>query len=157
MQTERAKLPVVYHENVLCLLVQKPDVLFTYWDLSPGHLEIIDRQKKLILCLYKEGFLDKKIDLPPFTNSWYFRQVEPGCVYFCELGIDGGNDAFIPLLRSGSISTPRLAVIEEESWETGRVDVYDAAKPLPEGGKDNRTTDIFSSISLYMGYKENGQ
>lgn len=157
MQTESSKLPVVYHENVLCLLVQKPDVLFAYWDLSPGHLEVVGRQKKLILCLYKEGSRNKKIDLPPFSNNWYFRQVEPGCEYFCELGIDGGDDTFIPILRSGSMNTPRLAAIEEEIWETGRVDVYDAARPLPGGGKDDGTSDIFSSISLYMGYRENGQ
>jgi hypothetical protein len=125
-------LPVVYHENILRLMVQEPDTVFAYWDLSPGHIQAISGHEELFLCLYKESQLDQKVGLPPFTNNWYFRQVEPGRAYYCELGFQNPEGTFIFLLRSNQVNTPRLVPVEEEGWETGLVTVDVATLPPRE-------------------------
>lgn len=147
-------LPVVYHENVLFLMVQQPDVIFAYWDMSSGHLQTIGDQKQLILCLYKNNQLNRKIALPPFTNNWYFRDVEPDHVYFCELGFSGAGfgNTFIPLLRSNRVTTPRITPGEEDKWETRRVTVaVDASLSEPE--ERYKVKDLVNSQAFYMGFQ----
>ncbi|MEW6424396.1 MAG: DUF4912 domain-containing protein [Bacillota bacterium] len=153
MPTGEAELPAVYHENVLCLMVQEPAVVFAYWDLSFGHVQAVREHKDLLLCLYKSSQLIHKINLPPFTNNWYFRNVEPGSEYFCELGFQIAGGTFFPLLRSNRVNTPGLAPAEEESAEAARVTVPDLAAPLSEQEKSYQVADLFDSLAFYMGFQ----
>lgn len=125
-------LPI--RENALYLLVQSPRVIFAYWDLSEGHIKTINEHGDLYLQLHtlgaknsppeesalEESTLYEEVKVP-FTNRWYFHSLEPGNLYFCELGIKQ-NGMFYPLLRSNRVQTPRLTQVEMAvDWETTTV------------------------------------
>lgn len=146
-------LPSVYHENVLCLMVQEPDAVFAYWDLSFGHIQAIGDEKELVLCLYKDSQLYHKVTLPPFTNNWYFRKVEPGFRYYCELGFQGAGGTFYPLLRSNRVDTPGSGpAVEEEAEEAGRAAGPDFAAPLAGQAESYKTADLIRGMAFYMGF-----
>lgn len=145
---EIAELPEVYRENVLRLMVQGPRVIYAYWDLSPGHLRAAG-EKPLVLCLYEDSRLVRKIILPPFTTNWYFRDVEPGFGYRCELGYEGAGGVFLPFLRSNPVNTPDLAPPEEPRREEGF-----AAEPGAAGrGREEslKTGEVIGTMAFYMG------
>ncbi|MCL6557253.1 MAG: DUF4912 domain-containing protein [Firmicutes bacterium] len=145
---EIAELPEVYRENVLRLMVQGPRVIYAYWDLSPGHLRAAG-EKPFVLYLYEEGRLVRKINLPPFTLSWYFRGVEPGSSYRCELGYEGEGGVFLPFLHSNPVNTPDLAPAEEPRRE-GEF----AAEPGASGRgreEDLKTGEVIGTMAFYMG------
>jgi hypothetical protein len=143
-----AGLPEAYGENVLRLMVQDPGAVFAYWELSPGHRQAAG-EKTLVLCLYKNHFLERKVSLPPLTDNWYFRDVEPGSGYYCELGFEGAGGTFFPLLRSNHVDTPFLVPPEEDR------PVPPEAEPeaVPAGPPEEnlKTGDLFGTMAFYMG------
>jgi hypothetical protein len=102
-------VPVEYNENALSLMVQSPTVLYTYWELSHGLKNTLSGKKKVQIRLNIEGDGVRQtydIDLP--EKSYYFNDVQPGLSYNCELGTLDDYDIFLPLLRSNTVSTPRV-------------------------------------------------
>lgn len=151
MPNGEAELPAVYHENLLCLMVQAPDVVFAYWDFSRGHLHTISGEKKLVLCLYQDRLLNHKVALPPFTHDWYFRDVQPGSAYYCELGFQGPGGTFFPLLRSNRVNTPGLSQAAEEDALAAAAIGLDFA-PLTAGpGRSYKKDDLMKEMAFYMG------
>jgi len=152
MPNEEAELPTAYQENVLCLMVQAPDVVFAYWDLSRGHIHSIGGEKKLVLCLYQDSLLNYKVTLPPFTNNWYFRDVQPGSSYYCELGFQGAGGTFFPLLRSNRVYTPGLGPAAEEDAKEAAAAGLDFA-PLTAGpARSYKKDDLIKEMAFYMGF-----
>ncbi len=152
MPTGEDELPVVYHENVLCIMVQAPDILFVYWDLSFGHIQALGGNHELILLLFQDNKLVHQIKLPPFTNNWYFRDVEPGSSYYCELGFQDAQGVFIPLLRSIRVDTPPLTIVEEKDWEADRAAGKGDAAPMFGEGKSYQAADLLREMAFYMGF-----
>lgn len=157
MPIGEAELPAVYHENVLCLMVQAPDVVFAYWDLSWGHIQSIGSEKELVLCLYKESLLSHKVTLPPFTNNWYFRNVEPGFLYYCELGFQGAGGTFFPLLRSNRVNTPGPGPAAEAEAKEGAAAGPDFAALLTGPAQSYKKDDLFKEMAFYMGFPRSAE
>ena len=158
MPVGETELPAVYHENVLCLMVQAPDVVFAYWDLSLGHIRSIGGEKELVLCLYKDNLLNHKVTLPPLTNNWYFRNVEPGFLYYCELGFSGAGGTFFPLLRSNRVNTPGSGPAAEEAAEgPGRAAGPDFAALLTGQAQSYQKEELLREMAFYMGFPRSGE
>ena len=118
---DNIKLPATYNEDVMTLLVQGPDTVYVYWDLSEHHWAIINRHDRAMLKLYRfagpdadtaQRLLVQEVFTPPFGSSWYFYKVRPDEGYFCEIGYLHENGDFLPMLRSNHVHTPALPVIE---------------------------------------------
>ncbi|MDA8336126.1 MAG: DUF4912 domain-containing protein [Peptococcaceae bacterium] len=102
-----------YNENVLVLLVQNPNVVFTYLELSENFWGVLMEHGQPVLRLYDvtggvapDGRPQAEVVLPPFTANWYFRDLTPGRTYTSEFGWRDGRGLFVSLLRSNPASTP---------------------------------------------------
>jgi hypothetical protein len=131
-------LPPDYHENALFLLVQSPQVLYVYWELSPGLKESFEEKEKVQIRLNMEGrgpFYTTDIDMD--QKSFYFSEVEPGFAYNCEIGIINHENLFYPLLRSNSVSTPLDRPAKGQSFAEAPPNSLPSSSSwsLPKGGK----------------------
>jgi hypothetical protein len=103
----------------MTLLVQGPDTVYVYWDLSEHQWAIINRHGRAMLKLYRyagadvdtaQRSLSQEVFIPPFGSSWYFYKVRPDEGYFCEIGYMHEDGEFLPVLRSNNVHTPALPV-----------------------------------------------
>lgn len=113
-------LPPSYNENIMTLLVQGPEVIFIYWELSECHWKVVQGHGDCYLRLYRPGEEKnggnspdpvEEVCLPPFAGNWYFNNIAPDHDYFCELGFKISG-SFLPILKSNIIHTPALPVNE---------------------------------------------
>jgi len=121
-------LPGRYGVDRLELMVQSPLRVFAYWELRD--LTILtalrgiadqDRRNFQLLLKWKEKDAARERWLDPgTTNNWWFDTL-PENRYQLELGLYWGEYGWLPLLASGELVTPRLALgpaSEEESPHT---------------------------------------
>ncbi len=100
-------LPAEYEENAFLLMVQSPNVLYSYWDLSPGLKSSLAGKEKLQIRLNREvDGTCSTYDIDFSKRDYYFSNVEPGLSYKCEIGIVNADKQFYPLLQSNSVVTP---------------------------------------------------
>ncbi len=110
-------LPKVYGDNVMTMMVQGPQVLFVYWEMSQSHWASVHAQNGFFMRLYQvsnsnyqERFLAAEVHLPPFADNWYFYDVFPNVRYEAELGYQEKEEGFVSVLRSNLVHTPSLPV-----------------------------------------------
>ncbi|MCQ2560167.1 MAG: DUF4912 domain-containing protein [Clostridia bacterium] len=112
--TEGSRLPGEYGENMMMLLVQAPQVLFVYWEMSKVNWKSICCPTYLRLYQlqgfdFEKNILLKEVMLPPFSDSWYFYEVQVEKHYVCEIGFKNEQE-FLSVLRSNIVLTPPLPV-----------------------------------------------
>ncbi|OAT81820.1 DUF4912 domain-containing protein [Desulfotomaculum copahuensis] len=164
MITENVCLPGAYQENTLVLLVQNPEVIFAYWELSNGQWLAVAGYGGLHLRLYEingngpgcwldgQGKLWTEINLPPFTSDWYFCDLSPGRSYCSELGYYGSDHVFYPILRSNRVQTPRVGLSSRPGEHAlVAVDLTVAAAPAQE----TATGQLPGSIDFYRRQEHN--
>ncbi|OAT79979.1 DUF4912 domain-containing protein [Desulfotomaculum copahuensis] len=143
MLGENAFLPDSYQENTMVLLVQNPAIIFAYWELSKGQRQALAGHGDLYLRLYElnggdcrphnGGKMRREINLPPFTQNWYFTSLTPARSYCSELGYYGAPRHFYPILRSNRVETPPDGPSTAISGgRTVSVDVAAGVKPVRE-------------------------
>ncbi|MGI6065653.1 MAG: DUF4912 domain-containing protein [Bacillota bacterium] len=126
------ELPSKYQESKLALLVQNPNCIFAYWELSDDHLENLHQQYgsewvngsarlKVFHATDAAGTSFHEIlqfDLPSQSNNYYIQVPYPGQSYFVELGKVLASGRYIMLLRSETVTTPRSTVstLLDENW-----------------------------------------
>jgi hypothetical protein len=109
------------HENIeqlpalpistLCLLPQKPGVLFAYWLLTAPPAPLADL--RLRLCRRPpQGAIEilEEVALPAMTSVWYFHipeHSEPG-EYLVHLGHYAGAGGFVTAIERGIARVPNL-------------------------------------------------
>ncbi|MGQ9558273.1 MAG: DUF4912 domain-containing protein [Desulfurispora sp.] len=102
-------------------MFQGPGTVFTYWELGPSLAGRLKPGDRLLLRLYRvEGAgscLLVEQELPPGTTDWYFHNLAPAAVYYCEIGIRE-EDLYLALLRSEPVATPPAPVAYGE-WLAG--------------------------------------
>ncbi|MDA8096726.1 MAG: DUF4912 domain-containing protein [Clostridia bacterium] len=114
-------LPPSYDGNTLVALVQGPGVVYVYWELSPEFWDLLTTGGEFALRLYQvsrnESVLLEEV-LPDWrTGNWYFRNVNDGVEYRCELGRREG-DRYYSYLSSEVVATPREEVVETVQRQT---------------------------------------
>lgn len=123
---DQEKIPPLradYNENVLVLLVQNPNVIFAYLEMSDHFWGALVGHGQPVLRLYdvtggasSSAEPVTEVDLPPFTANWYFHSLTPGRTYAGELGWRDRQGLFVSLLRSNPAATPA----NERAWTEGR-------------------------------------
>ncbi|GBF34474.1 hypothetical protein DCCM_3592 [Desulfocucumis palustris] len=120
---DKTYLPGSYNEDVMTLMVQGPDTVFVYWELSDSHWATVNKKGKAVLRLYRFSGRDaaagqqspvEEIQLPPFNTNWYFSGVGSDQDYYCEVGFLRNDGEFLPVLRSNPVHTPALPVTRFE-------------------------------------------
>lgn len=115
MPLNKLRIPQYYNENVLIMLVQKPDAVFAYWELSGHQWRALGNKDGLYLRLYScqaEGDPDsganvlEEVKLPVNCKNWYFNGLNPEMEYYTELGWKASDSLFMPILRSDPVVTP---------------------------------------------------
>lgn len=87
-------LPFRYNETVVKVLVQTPNILFVYWDISDSDKENYIKQygeyffndTKPVLIVYNDTMnYSFEVDINDFANSWYLHVPDSNCNYRVEL------------------------------------------------------------------------
>lgn len=102
--------------NLLHLMVQSPETLFCYWDMSTDYLsmatsELIDVNPGLHLRLLQqtanEPLIIEEFGIPGMLHngSAYFYGQTSFAAYYVELGLSY-HGGYFTLLRSHTVSTP---------------------------------------------------
>ena len=111
------RLPSRYGVDQLELMVQSPCRVFAYWELKEATLlaalqsvSVEDRPNFQLLLKWKEKDVATERCLDPGTTAnWWFDTL-PENRYQLELGLYWGEYGWLPLLASGELVTPRLAL-----------------------------------------------
>lgn len=118
--------PVSYADNRLVMMVRDPWMVFTYWEVAPGHEFLVkkaieeggSRPARYVLRVYDvterafEGDIPQRyfdINIDGLVGNWYVH-VEPLRSWQSEIGILAENGGFFCLARSNVVSTSRFGV-----------------------------------------------
>ena len=113
-------LPHGYGMDMVFLVAQDPNWLFTYWDIDisrhpggPCHLRVED----------EIGIVVQEIQVPFETRNWYVPVKESGKTYCVELGFYR-NRSWKPLARSIPVATPRDRLSESAQFHFATVPLH---------------------------------
>ena len=113
-------LPHGYGTDMVFLVAQDPNWLFTYWDIDitrhpggPCHLRVED----------EGGSIVQEIQVPFETRNWYVPVKESGKAYCVELGFYRGR-SWKTLARSISVATPRDRLSESAQFNFATVPLH---------------------------------
>jgi hypothetical protein len=131
---ETPELPESYGIDRVTLMVKDPDILFSYWELTPGLLAQKSGEKHtgeeyreaIKLNWPARSLFDMNFALLPVSfgsRRWYLRAPIPGLVYNVELGWLSEAGHFISLLRSEEAALP-------ETWEAARLRLEKLGEPI---------------------------
>ncbi|UNC93426.1 DUF4912 domain-containing protein [Candidatus Contubernalis alkaliaceticus] len=114
-------LPLEYGENVIEVLVQSPDCIYAYWELSREYKDMATRHFKTawshlslslrlyqVTCMPFDGRNEcryTEYTIESHCSSFYFSQTKAGKAYVVDLGVTN-QGKFLSLLRSKTIMTP---------------------------------------------------
>ncbi len=116
------------HGSRLGAMVQHPTCLFAYWEIEEADLAAVERalnarreSLSLALRVYRLGdggpegvsYVTMPVDLS--MGRYYVNDVEPGGLYWLEVGVQTEGQGFLRLLRSNIVETPPAAVSPGDS------------------------------------------
>lgn len=163
-------LPTFYDDNMIGFFPQGPGTIFVYWELSLELWEAVTEMGGAFIRLYRvlendnseyEYHLTSEIKPPPYTDNWYFDELDPGARYCFEVGGKLGDGSFLPVLKSETVITPpvpRFDVLPGQGTvavEAGnaREDYMRRTHP-EEAGKNMELAEVLTSMPFYMGYRK---
>lgn len=162
MPLKELRMPPNYNENVLILLVQKPETVFAYWELSAHQWNALANKGGLYLRLYAYpeeckpdtgSVMEEEVLLPINCSNWYFEGMLPEREYYTELGWKFADGLFIPILRSDPVVTPRNHPVV--TVLTGRPPAGQTVKLVGATGQVVLPVSIaIKSMVCYMGIKD---
>jgi hypothetical protein len=132
---EPRDLPLGYEQDRIILQVRDPWWIHAYWEVTGSTWERLRRESpadfargfKKVLRVYDishitftgdnaHRFFD--IEVTSEANNWYIDTQEPGRSWCVDLGLLFGDNRFITIVRSNTISTPLAGPswITDEEW-----------------------------------------
>jgi hypothetical protein len=157
---DRLELPQWYDENIMNMLAVKPTTAFLYWELAFGQWKAL-QQCILVLNLYEvpssldeecEPRLIRSLQLPPYTENWYFNDLQPARRYQAEIARKE-NERFYSIIKSNIVCVPPatpLATLQETKWRPIADQIVAAAGPARQPIKET-VQELTDSMSFYMG------
>jgi hypothetical protein len=113
-------IPDYYGHDRLVLLVQDPQHLFAYWELSGDSLDRARRQLSgkadpVLILLRDDGSEQRDIDL---SGGNYYLAVAPDQTYRAELALRGEDGRLVRIVASNEVHMPRAlpSVNNDEEW-----------------------------------------
>lgn len=163
-------LPQFYDDNLIGFFSQGPGVVYVYWELSGSQWEAVADLAGLVLIrLYRvvdgDGFdclylPVAEVEPPPGTGNWYFRGLDPGSAYSCEIGCRLPDGSFFSLIKSDQLTTPPVPRFGPTSGEKD-LPARTGAGPPETSAANTRAeitgpipglSEILVSMPFYMGY-----
>lgn len=159
-----------YDQNMIGFFPQGPGVVFVYWELSGSQWEVVVRLGGImILKVYRltgsgetdcENVPVREVELPPYTNSWYFNGLDPDSSYIADVGCRLPDGGFLSIVKSGKTTTPPVprfdAMPRLKVPAGGPVAKAPEKNPrVKEGdlpGKGISLGEVLESMPFYMGY-----
>lgn len=93
--SEYYDLPAKYEQTVVKILLQTPNTLFVYWDISEEDRNrykllygdsFFESTKPVLIITNKTMHYTFEVDINDFANSWYLHVNDAKCEYNIELG-----------------------------------------------------------------------
>ena len=113
-------VPPRYGDDRLVMLVQDPQHLFAYWEVSDACLEraraYLGHDGTPVLVLHApSGIEQREVDL---RGGNYYITVAPGQRYHAELALRGQDGTLAMLIKSNPVETPQLGPSDryDEEW-----------------------------------------
>ena len=109
---DRMELPKWYDDNRLTLMVVTPHSVFLYWELAFSQNRAA-QGRQLVARLFdlpreqpeQQPVLVKSEILPPFTENWYFNDLQPDRYYRAEMGWEE-QGVFYSIIKSNKVIIP---------------------------------------------------
>ncbi|MBF7083958.1 DUF4912 domain-containing protein [Desulfallas sp. Bu1-1] len=160
---DRMELPQWYDENLMIMLVVNPDTIYAYWELSFGQCKALNGWKP-VLKLYElppdkeaesEPRLIRTSPLPPFTDNWYFKNLQPQRRYQAEIGWEQDNH-FYTIIKSNIVDVPPaapVAVPGQVEWRAvaGIAPSQDNKIEYDYRSVEDAVQQLFNTMPFYMG------
>ena len=163
---DRMELPKWYDDNRLVLMVVTPYSVFLYWELAfsqnqdtEGH-QLAARLFELSMEKPSEQpTLIKREPLPPYTENWYFNDLQPDRYYRAEIGWEE-NGVFYSIIKSNVVNIPPANptyMSEPTKWQTlGRNPEPPITRPAQTTTLNTLTVnELLQDMSFYMGIHQN--
>ncbi len=124
-------LPHEYGRERIVLLPRDPHTVFAFWEVSERHLDAERKraggEARLCVRIFDVTGVpfDGKNEIAYFdqevyerVGSWYFNLDRPGRAFCADLGVRSPEGGFLTLLRSNTISVPRVGFSEvlDDAW-----------------------------------------
>ncbi|HEY0406888.1 MAG TPA: DUF4912 domain-containing protein [Pyrinomonadaceae bacterium] len=134
-------LPAAYHVNRIRLLAQSPRKLHLYWEFARNPFEPLRRSfgpqsasYTLVVRLVRTGSDETSWHAAAASRSQWF-DVQPDAAYQADVGFYAPGRAFIRLLSSNVVRTPRAGVARRAAEaDEFRVSPEEFARVLDEAG-----------------------
>ena len=134
-------LPAAYHVNRIRLLAQSPRKLHLYWEFARNPFEPLRRSfgpqsasYTLVVRLVRTGSDETSWHAAAESRSQWF-DVQPDAAYQADVGFYAPGRAFIRLLSSNVVRTPRAGVARRAAEaDEFRVSPEEFARVLDEAG-----------------------
>lgn len=118
------EIPESYGQDRVVLMVQDPDHLFTWWELSgPGLAEArrdLGSQGDGVLLLHGPGGVEQR-QVELFAGNYYFT-VAPESAYRIEVGLRGADGRVVVITASNEVQTPASDISDDLDLEWMAVD-----------------------------------
>lgn len=157
---DRMELPQWYDENKIAFLVVNPTTAYLYWELAFSQCKALQEHQPILRLFelspqqhFKPPRLVTRIDLPAYTDNWYFNELQSDRQYQADIGWEH-NGVFFIILRSNTISMPPaapLAVPNRVKWQPVN---HIPERPAPTAGPLVTVDELIDQMSFYMGIKE---
>ena len=113
-------VPDRYGNDRLVLMVQDPQHIFAYWEVTEHHLAEIralagDGATAVLVLITANGMEQREVDL---KGGNYYLAVAPNAAYFAQLALRDRSGKLFTLVSSNHISTPSASVSTrtDEEW-----------------------------------------
>ncbi len=155
------EIPMEYGINQVVALVRDPWWIFSYWEVTPGgidvaHRTLADPESRLTLRVYDlsgQTDLDRFWDIDIFhrIGNWYVDVGQPDRSFLIDIGLKSRSGAFATIARSNSAHTPPAGPsdrLDEEWWTREESVASDEGRRLPLEPLEQRRQAI-SATSLF--------
>ncbi|KDN58756.1 DUF4912 domain-containing protein [Exiguobacterium sp. AB2] len=149
------KLPDRYDADLMHAVVQSPNSVYVFWEVSDAVKETLAMQfmrpwedlpkafriLDVTLLDYTSGHANRSytFELPEMTNSWFVRPLDPNTTYVFEFGIRTMEGEFLPLVATTPLDTPRAEPAgvgrfaePVRRWQYGEVESPELLDTLPK-------------------------
>ncbi len=113
-------IPDRYGRDRLVLMVQDPEHIFAYWEITPQRLEEVrqqagDQATPVLVLLTTQGSEQREIDL---RGGNYYLSVAPNATYQAQVALRDRLGRLHPLAISNQVTTPPTSVSPrtDEQW-----------------------------------------
>lgn len=158
---DRMELPQWYDENKMVLMVVNPNTVYVYWEFAFSQNKAM-RENQLIVRLfeqtpdYQPQELVKSVALPPFTDNWYFNDLQPDHDYRADLGWEQ-NGVFYSLIKSNIVNVPPADPLNstgQTKWQPVALQQLHKIITTPTARPTETVNEVVEKMPFYMGIHE---